>query len=214
MDMNQIFSARLSAIRKERNMSQEEFSKKTGVSRVGLIRYESGDRLPNIEILQRIAAALNISADYLIGNTDTESLDVEAKAISQKTGLNEKSLRKLRQRSYFGIPPRLESVDRDYIYNAEEEDFEEKTLPPTKYLSRTKDLINLLLDDESEDLLRYLIYYMYLDGGETAEQEFTLAGAPDKLNQQDYFTFLLFRIQRELEKIKSDVDKNKTEEMK
>lgn len=214
MDMNQIFSARLSAIRKERSMSQEEFSKKTGVSRVGLIRYESGDRLPNIEILQRIAAALNISADYLIGNTDTESLDVEAKAISQKTGLNEKSLRKLRQRSYFGIPPRLESVDRDYIYNAEEEDFEEKTLPPTKYLSRTKDLINLLLDDESEDLLRYLIYYIYLDGGETKEQEFTLAGAPDKLNQQDYFTFLLFRIQRELEKIKSDVDKNKTEEMK
>ncbi len=198
MDANvkQIFPARLVAIRKERNMSQEEFSKKTGISRVGLIRYESGDRLPNVEILKRITDALNISADYLIGNTDSESLDVESKAISRKTGLNDTALNKLDENK--GYPISFDASVYEYF----------KPKWKTTEQKKAQKLINLLLADSSKNLLESLNDYIFSKGGDVKEQTITLDGKTEKIDKQEYFTLLLLRIQRELMRIKDEVNKN------
>lgn len=50
------------------DMSQEELAKASGVSRVAITRYETGERVPNIEIASRIAKALGCKVDDLIDN--------------------------------------------------------------------------------------------------------------------------------------------------
>ena len=48
------------------NMSQEELAQASNVSRVAITRYETGERVPNIEIAARIAKALGCKLDDLI----------------------------------------------------------------------------------------------------------------------------------------------------
>lgn len=53
----------------EAEMSQEELAVASGVSRVAITRYESGERVPNINIAARIARALNCKVDDLLTDT-------------------------------------------------------------------------------------------------------------------------------------------------
>lgn len=48
------------------NMSQEDLAKASGVSRVAIARYESGERVPSVIIAARIANALGCKVDDLI----------------------------------------------------------------------------------------------------------------------------------------------------
>lgn len=54
----------------ERKLSQKELAYKAGLTESGLCRYIKGQRLPRIDILIRIAIALNCSIDYLIFGID------------------------------------------------------------------------------------------------------------------------------------------------
>lgn len=47
-------------------MSQEELAKASGVSRVAIARYETGERVPSVIIAARIANALGCKVDDLI----------------------------------------------------------------------------------------------------------------------------------------------------
>lgn len=53
--------------RKLKRMSQEELAKSIGVSQSAIANYERGRRLPDAEMLQRLAAALDTTADALLG---------------------------------------------------------------------------------------------------------------------------------------------------
>lgn len=55
-------------LRSERKMSQFEFAEFCGVSRTSIARYEAGKEISR-ENAKRIAAACNVSVDYLIGET-------------------------------------------------------------------------------------------------------------------------------------------------
>lgn len=48
------------------HMSQEDLAVKSSVSRVSIARYEAGERIPNVDIAARIAAALGCTVDELI----------------------------------------------------------------------------------------------------------------------------------------------------
>lgn len=56
--------------RKAAVITQEELAKALGINRATLSRYESGAIDPPSSQLQRIASALGVSVDYLIGKTD------------------------------------------------------------------------------------------------------------------------------------------------
>lgn len=56
----------------ELNMSQKELSEKVGVTEATISRYIKGDRIPRGDIIPKIALALNISADSLVGNSCDE----------------------------------------------------------------------------------------------------------------------------------------------
>ena len=61
------FGLRLKHLREERRWSQKDLGKAVGVSNVSISGYESGNRFPDTETLTRIADALEVSTDYLLG---------------------------------------------------------------------------------------------------------------------------------------------------
>ena len=61
------FSDNLKAIRKEKNLSQEELAELLGVSRQAVSKWELGDGYPEVEKLLTIAGKLNVSLDSLMG---------------------------------------------------------------------------------------------------------------------------------------------------
>lgn len=52
--------------RKKKNMSREVLAKKSDISEISIRKYESGERNPKIETLNKIAAALGVSTDDLL----------------------------------------------------------------------------------------------------------------------------------------------------
>jgi len=64
------FGERTAKLRKEKGLSRDELGKKIGTSGPIVGRYERGAMKPSIEIASKIANALNVSLDYLVGNTD------------------------------------------------------------------------------------------------------------------------------------------------
>lgn len=71
------FADRLTELRKKRGLSQAALGKAIGTSGDVVGRYERGDIKPSIEVVVKIADALEVSVDYLIGKTDLQ-LDKEA----------------------------------------------------------------------------------------------------------------------------------------
>ncbi len=75
------FGARLKRILEQRNLSQKELAEMSGTTGATISRYVNEDRIPNADFLLRIAEALNVSVDYLLGNTSgkthTQSLAIK-----------------------------------------------------------------------------------------------------------------------------------------
>ncbi len=65
------FADRLKSLRKESGLTQDEFSKQTGIGRSAVGMYEAGKRAPNYETLSKVARFFHVSTDYLLGRTDT-----------------------------------------------------------------------------------------------------------------------------------------------
>jgi len=64
------FGKRLAQVRKDKKMSQDELAKKVGVHGAVIGRYERDEVKPSIEMAAQIAQALEVSLDYLVGNSD------------------------------------------------------------------------------------------------------------------------------------------------
>lgn len=65
-----LFGDRLSELRKKKKMSQSDLAKNIGVHAPVIGRYERSEVKPSIEVAVKIAEALNVSLDYLVGSTD------------------------------------------------------------------------------------------------------------------------------------------------
>jgi transcriptional regulator with XRE-family HTH domain len=59
----------LQTIREEKGLKREDVAKKLGTSGAIIGRYERNERTPNIDIAKNIAEALDVSLDYLVGDT-------------------------------------------------------------------------------------------------------------------------------------------------
>ncbi len=61
---------RLKELRINKKLTQEELGRKIHVSKVSISGYESGNRTPDTETLQRIADYFGVTTDYLLGRTE------------------------------------------------------------------------------------------------------------------------------------------------
>ncbi|EMY80999.1 XRE family transcriptional regulator [Psychroflexus gondwanensis ACAM 44] len=75
--INYEFWKKLRECRDTKNLSQSQLAKEVGVHQNVIGRYERGDITPSIDVVSKIADALEVSVDYLIGKTNL-LLDKEA----------------------------------------------------------------------------------------------------------------------------------------
>lgn len=66
---------RITQLRKQHSLSQEELAKKAGVSRTIIGNYERNSNTPSIEVLVKLAKIFNVSVDFLIGEGELSSFD-------------------------------------------------------------------------------------------------------------------------------------------
>lgn len=66
------FGERLRQIRKELGESQEEFAARIGTYKQVLSRYETGERVPKISLVEKYAKSLGVTVDYLMGGSPQE----------------------------------------------------------------------------------------------------------------------------------------------
>lgn len=71
-----VFSDRLRTLRGE--LKQAEFARKVGLAQNTYNRYESGERIPDIEVLARLAARLGVSTDWLLGLDNEDAVPAAA----------------------------------------------------------------------------------------------------------------------------------------
>ena len=69
------FPERLSALRKERSLTQQVLAERVGIHVTQLRRYEAGGAQPTLDVIRRLAVALSVSADQLVFDTDERGPD-------------------------------------------------------------------------------------------------------------------------------------------
>lgn len=65
--MGEHFNENLKEARLKSGLSQKDLSENIGVAKSTHSLYESGKREPNVDTIKKIASALNVSADMLLG---------------------------------------------------------------------------------------------------------------------------------------------------
>jgi transcriptional regulator with XRE-family HTH domain len=65
-----IFPQRLKEVRELRALSQSELAKKSNLQATAISHFETGGRAPSFDNLRKLADALNVATDYLIGRTN------------------------------------------------------------------------------------------------------------------------------------------------
>jgi len=78
--MTMTFSRRLTQIRKgKKKLTQQQMADTIGIHVSQIKRYESGDTQPSLEVIRKIALALNISADVLLFDEDERGVSNDFK---------------------------------------------------------------------------------------------------------------------------------------
>ncbi|MCF6323871.1 MAG: helix-turn-helix domain-containing protein [Gammaproteobacteria bacterium] len=70
-----LFKLRLLQTRKMRKLNQDELANKAGLPSTAISHFESGARKPSFDNLRKLADALEVSIDYLMGRVDSISGD-------------------------------------------------------------------------------------------------------------------------------------------
>ena len=81
------FPERVTALRKERNLTQQALADRVGVHVLQIRRYEGGTSQPTLDVVRRLALALSVSADVLVfektERNPSEDLRLQFEAIDQ-----------------------------------------------------------------------------------------------------------------------------------
>lgn len=73
------FPERLTALRKERGLTQQALADLVGVHVLQIRRYEGGNSQPTLDVVKRLAQALRVSADALVFDAAERGADEELK---------------------------------------------------------------------------------------------------------------------------------------
>jgi transcriptional regulator with XRE-family HTH domain len=68
--MSDIFLQRLKLARENRKLSQGELAQRSGLQPSAISHFETGSRSPSFDNLKKLADALEVSTDYLIGRSE------------------------------------------------------------------------------------------------------------------------------------------------
>lgn len=89
MEYREKFAQRLVYLREQKGISQQELADNLNITRQSLSLYEKAERTINIELLAKIADFFNVSTDYLMGRTDTATMNEDLQTACRVTGLGD-----------------------------------------------------------------------------------------------------------------------------
>ena len=69
-DVSTVFPERLRSAREKRELSQSQLAEKAKLPPSSISHFESGSRRPSFNNLRKLANALDVSTDYLLGRVD------------------------------------------------------------------------------------------------------------------------------------------------
>ncbi len=69
------FGNKLRQLRKDRKLTQQQLAELIGVKNSVISFYEVGERTPSPDVLRKLALALHVSTDFLLGIERTATLD-------------------------------------------------------------------------------------------------------------------------------------------
>ncbi len=94
---SELFQERLRAARELRKWNQTELAEKASMPPSSIAHFESGSRKPSFDTLRRLANALDVTTDYLLGRVDdpilAQAADPLFRDVSKLTG-NDRDLAK------------------------------------------------------------------------------------------------------------------------
>ena len=120
-----------------------DLAKEAKISKSSVSTYMSGDQCPSISLIVKLAEALKVSTDFLLGLSDLESPEEDLKTVYKLTGLSDEAIIALKE-----------------IYDmSKQEDQEQKEFKPYK---RAYNTINYLLANENRyNLFIFLANYLF-----------------------------------------------------
>ena len=66
----EIMGKRIRELRKERNITQDEFAKNFNTTQDTVSLWERGLRAPNVEVIYKLSQFFDVSVDYLFGGDE------------------------------------------------------------------------------------------------------------------------------------------------
>jgi transcriptional regulator with XRE-family HTH domain len=79
---------RIKQLRSELDLTQEELSKKLGLSKSIIGLYESDTRKPSFEVLEKLSNIFDCSVDYFMGISDIRHIKMQVAATGERNGLS------------------------------------------------------------------------------------------------------------------------------
>jgi len=67
---------KIKKLRKNKGLGQKQLAEIVGINTTHLSRLETGRYLPSIEVLKKLADALQVSTDYLLSDTDEDAKEI------------------------------------------------------------------------------------------------------------------------------------------
>lgn len=90
MEVLDVFRERLKSTREQRGWSQGELAERTKLPPSSISHFENGPRKPSFDNLKKIAEALNVTTDFLLGRSDKPEGAGEVDMLARKvSGLPE-----------------------------------------------------------------------------------------------------------------------------
>jgi len=87
------FPKRLVGLRKESGKTQFDVAHEIGVTKSTIGLYETGDTVPDVKVISRLADLYDVSTEYLLCRTETRSPDIWIQAICEHLGVDEAAVK-------------------------------------------------------------------------------------------------------------------------
>lgn len=143
VNCREVFGKRLKELRKANGYTIEQFAEAVGIAKSTVGYYENDNRMPDIEILAKIADVLNVPADYLLGRTNTAAVKGKMKTVCELTGLSDTAadfLSGLLKHQRYGTLDKLNYLIEDFANDCDE-DYD---MQGSKNLEDTSSILNAL----------------------------------------------------------------------
>lgn len=88
---------RIKQLRKELDLTQEQFAHKIGYSRTAISAWEIGRNEPSNDDTLKLADFFNVSTDYLLGKTDIRNYEEDKANDVDLTGLDNEDIEKIQE---------------------------------------------------------------------------------------------------------------------